>query len=70
MSARADREPVPRDCEVAVVGGGIAGLTAAWNLRDRDVVVLEAEPRIGGRIRSEPRGEYWLNLAAHIFPPP
>ena len=25
-----------------VVGGGIAGLAAAWDLRNRDVVVLEA----------------------------
>jgi oxygen-dependent protoporphyrinogen oxidase len=32
--------------------------------------VLEGEPRIGGRIRSERRGDYWLNLAAHVFPSP
>ena len=35
--------------EVIVVGGGIAGLAAAWRLRDRDVLVLEASDRIGGR---------------------
>jgi oxygen-dependent protoporphyrinogen oxidase len=62
--------PLVDDAEVAVVGGGIAGLTAAWRLRDRRVIVLEAEPEVGGRIRSLPRGEYWLNLAAHVFPPP
>jgi protoporphyrinogen/coproporphyrinogen III oxidase len=61
---------VPLRCDVAVVGAGIAGLTAAWHLRHRDVVVLEATARAGGRIRSENRGEYWLNLAAHVFPPP
>lgn len=60
MNARAD-------CEVAVVGAGIAGLSAAWALRDRDVVVLEASERIGGRIRSEPRGDLWLNAGAHVF---
>ena len=43
-------EPV-RDA--VVIGGGIAGLAAAWDLRNRDVVVLEATERVGGRIRSE-----------------
>ena len=56
--------------DAIVVGGGIAGLTAAWYLRDRDVLVLEAEPRVGGRIRSEPRDPYWLNLGAHVFSGP
>jgi oxygen-dependent protoporphyrinogen oxidase len=53
--------------DAVVVGGGIAGLAAAWRLRDRDVVVLEAAERIGGRIYSERRGPYWLNFGAHVF---
>jgi protoporphyrinogen/coproporphyrinogen III oxidase len=53
-----------------VIGGGIAGLAAAWDLRNRDVVVLEATGRAGGRIRSEPRDPYWLNLGAHVFSGP
>jgi protoporphyrinogen/coproporphyrinogen III oxidase len=56
--------------EVVVVGGGIAGLAAAWRLRERDVLLLEAEDRLGGRLRSEPRGDYWLNFGAHLFPAP
>src|SRR5687768_4381951 len=38
------------DCEVAVVGGGIGGLTVAALLSQRgvDVCVLEREPQVGG----------------------
>ena len=56
--------------DVVVVGGGIAGLAAAWRLRHRDVLVLEAGDRLGGRMRSDGRGEYWLNYGAHLFPGP
>jgi oxygen-dependent protoporphyrinogen oxidase len=55
---------------VVVIGGGIAGLAAAWELRDLDVVVLEDGDRVGGRLRSERRGRYWLNLGAHVFAGP
>jgi oxygen-dependent protoporphyrinogen oxidase len=58
----------PRD--VVVVGAGIGGLAAAWDLRDRDVLVLDAADRPGGRVHSEPRGPYWLNLGAHVFSGP
>jgi protoporphyrinogen/coproporphyrinogen III oxidase len=54
--------------DVVIVGGGIAGLSAAWRLRHRDVVVLEAGDRLGGRMRSDPCGDYWLNYGAHLFP--
>ncbi|HET9738931.1 MAG TPA: FAD-dependent oxidoreductase [Solirubrobacteraceae bacterium] len=56
--------------EVVVVGGGIAGLAAAWRLRGRDVVLLEASDPLGGRLRSERRGPYWMNHGAHLFPAP
>ena len=53
-----------------VVGAGVGGLAAAWDLRDLDVTVLEASERVGGRVRSERRGRYWLNLGAHVFSGP
>jgi oxygen-dependent protoporphyrinogen oxidase len=56
--------------DVVIVGGGIAGLSAAWRLRHRDVLLLEGADRLGGRMRSEPCGEYWLNYGAHLFPSP
>src|SRR5690349_4207129 len=56
--------------DAIVVGGGVSGLAAAWDLRDRDVVVLESSARFGGRIRSEPRDGVWLNVGAHVFSGP
>lgn len=53
--------------DVIVIGAGIAGLAAAWDLRDRDIVVIERSERVGGRMRSETRGPHWLNLGAHVF---
>jgi monoamine oxidase len=48
-----------READVAVVGAGVAGLTAARTLRaaGREVVVLEARDRIGGRTVSAPIGD-------------
>ena len=58
------------EVDVVVVGAGIGGLAAAWYLRERDVLVLEADGRVGGRLLSERRGDYWLNYGAHVFGSP
>ena len=56
--------------DVIVVGGGLAGLAAAWRLRHWDTLLLESGSRVGGRIRSERRGRYWLNWGGHVFAGP
>ena len=48
------------DCDVVVVGAGLAGLTAARELAGAglDVRVLEARDRVGGRNLSQPVGDH------------
>lgn len=53
--------------DVVIIGGGLAGLSAAWRLRHWDTLILEASPRTGGRIRSEKRGPFFLNWGGHVF---
>lgn len=48
-----------RDCDVAIVGAGLAGLAAARRIEsesDKSVIVLEARDRVGGRLLNEPIG--------------
>ena len=49
----------PEQVDVAVVGAGLAGLTAARRLAEggAEVVVLEASDRVGGRTVNEPISE-------------
>ncbi len=54
---------------VIVVGGGLAGLSAAVRLADRgaDVTVLEARPRLGGATHSFNRDGLTLDNGQHVF---
>jgi len=54
---------------VIVVGGGIAGLTAAYTLRKGgfDVQVLEREEVPGGRMRSERHGDFVVDRGAQFI---
>lgn len=53
--------------DAVIIGGGIAGLSAAWELRDKNILLLESDDRFGGRIYSERRGKYWMNYGAHVY---
>lgn len=55
--------------KVAVVGGGIAGLVAAYELTKAgvEVVVHEASDRVGGKLRTEPFAGTMLDAAPDAF---
>ena len=54
---------------VAVVGGGLAGITTALELADagRDVVLLESRPKLGGLTHSFERDGRWIDNGQHVF---
>lgn len=70
------RFPAPTRREkfpVVIVGGGIAGLSAAWRLRKRgftDFVVLEMNPQAGGNARWGQNEITAYPWAAHYVPVP
>jgi protoporphyrinogen/coproporphyrinogen III oxidase len=59
----------PKATRVAIVGAGIAGLTAAHHLKQAgfDPFVLEAADHVGGRIQSVQRGDATFDIGAFIY---
>jgi squalene-associated FAD-dependent desaturase len=55
--------------KAVVVGGGLAGISAAFELSDAgvDVTLLEARPRLGGATFSVERDGLWLDNGQHVF---
>ena len=60
------------ETEVAIVGGGVAGLAAAWALADAGVAfrLLELEDRAGGNARGGRNRVSAFPLGAHYLPIP
>ena len=54
---------------VAVIGAGLAGLTAAYRLQQRgfDVTVFETRDRVGGRVWTIRKGDYIMDLGAAFY---
>lgn len=50
--------------DVVIVGAGIAGLTAAYTLRNKKVLLLEGNPRLGGNAKSQNAGKTWVSQGA------
>jgi squalene-associated FAD-dependent desaturase len=52
-----------------VIGGGLAGITAAIALREAGigVTLLEARPRLGGATTSFSRGDLTIDTGQHVF---
>jgi squalene-associated FAD-dependent desaturase len=55
--------------DVVVVGGGLAGITAALDLADagRRVALLEGRSRLGGATFSVERDGLWVDNGQHVF---
>ena len=54
--------------DVVILGGGLAGLTAAYHLRDLDLEVLDSAAHVGGRTRSVRVSEnVWMNYGAQYI---
>ncbi len=52
--------------DAVIVGAGLAGLTAAYRMRDKNILLLEKEDVCGGRTVSRKMGEYVYNTGAQV----
>lgn len=53
--------------DVVIVGGGISGITTAYMLRDKKILLLEKEKRMGGRVWSEDKYTATNNIGTQFF---
>ena len=53
--------------KICILGGGLAGLSAAYHLRDKDYFLLEKENKVGGLCSSKKINDYTFDYAPHIL---
>jgi phytoene dehydrogenase-like protein len=68
-TARSTNRSARRRSDVIVVGGGLSGLACAADLLDRglSVVILEASPRLGGRVCTDRRNGFQLDRGFQVL---
>ncbi len=68
-----ERFPTPlpsKKCDVVIIGGGVSGLTAAYELRDANFLLIEKESKLGGHARRNSwNGIYYSEGAAYFAEP-
>jgi protoporphyrinogen oxidase len=64
-STRAPKlRPLPRETGVAVLGGGLAGLSTTHHT-GADALLIEREARVGGLTKTEKRGDFLFDHTGH-----
>ena len=67
--SKATETPMPHAEDVAIVGGGVAGLTCALRLSERGykVTLYEKTPVLGGNLSSEYANDMYYDVYPHLF---
>jgi len=53
--------------DIQILGGGLAGLSAAYHLREHDPTVFEAEGEVGGICRSFKQDGFTFDVTGHLL---
>nr|BFD60326.1 hypothetical protein CKG001_24330 [Bdellovibrio sp. CKG001] len=61
---------ISEDLDVVIVGGGVAGLSTAYYLRDKKIAVLEMDFRLGGNSKGETYKNAMYSTGAAYFVEP
>jgi monoamine oxidase len=63
-----ERPDATRKADIVIVGGGVAGLSAAYFLRGKDWLLLEKEPQFGGNaLQEEFEGQVYGTGSAYAY---